>query len=250
MVNSESNRHMSQSERTCAMCQLRGFCLPGHMGEDVLGAISTIIKARPPVPRGTYLFNQGAPMTAYYFLRSGSTKAIVVDDDGRESVMSFLLPTDIIGAGAMQRPVYYDSVVTLERSAYCVLGIKDLTALFRDKPAIQDTFESKITSRIHLERHARTRLNHTTAEQRVADFILELSDRMHQLGRDPDALYLSMSRYDIGSYLGLAPETVSRTLRRFGDAGIVSVHVKQVQIIDRKSLTEIIHSPAAARKLA
>jgi CRP/FNR family transcriptional regulator len=250
MESDESNRPFSASAQICMACQLHGFCLPGHLGAEVLETLSTIVKARPPVPRGTYLFNQGAPMTAYYFLRSGSAKAIVDDDDGRESVTAFLLPSDIVGAGAMQRPVYYDSVVTLERSAYCSLAVSDLTALFRDRPEIRDNFESKITNRIHMERHARTRLDHTSAEQRVADFIIELSTRLHDLSRDPNALYLPMSRYDIGSYLGLAPETVSRTLRRFHDAGVASVNVKQVRIIDRIRLSEIVHSPAAARNLA
>jgi CRP/FNR family transcriptional regulator len=219
------------------------------MGETIADAIASIIKPRPPVPRGTYLFHQGAPMTGYYFLRSGSAKAIFDDGNGSESVMGFLLPTDLIGAGSMQQPVYYDSVVTLERSAFCVVSTEDLTALCRENPAIQDSFLSKITDRIQTERHARIRLDHTTAEQRLADFILELSERMHRLGRDRDVLYLSMSRSDIGTYLGLASETVSRALRRFADAGAISVRVKQLQIIDRARLREIVHNPAAAKNL-
>ena len=246
MLKPESNQQVPQRNRLCAMCQLRGLCLPDHMGEQVAGSIASIIKPRPSVPRGTYLFHQGDPMTAYYFLRSGSAKAIVDDGDGRESVMGFLLPTDLIGAGSMQQPAYYDSVVTLERSAFCVLSIEELAVIWRETPVVQNSFLSKVTNRIQVERHARIRLDHTNADQRVADFIIEISDRMHRLGRDRDALYLSMSRYDIGSYLGLAPETVSRTFRRFADAGYISIRVKQLQVIDRGMLTELIHlSPGA-----
>lgn len=246
----QSNQQLAQSERICEACQLRGRCLPDHAGAEIARLAASIVKPRPPVPRGTYLFHQGAPMTGFYFLRSGSAKSIVDDGDGRESVMSFLLPTDLIGVGSLKQSVYSDSAVTLERSAVCFIATKELSDLCRGNEAMQDNFLAKIGGRIQSERHARMRLDHTSAEQRVADFILEISDRMHALGRDPDALYLSMSRYDIGSYLGLAPETVSRTLRRFADAGHISVRVKQLQILDHERLEEIILAPVAMKKLA
>lgn len=239
MYKTDEGAAIPHNDRICGACQLRGLCLPETQNPELTRSIAPVINTHAPVPRGTYLFHQGAPMTAYYFLRSGSAKAIVDDGDGREVVLGFLFPTDLIGAGSMLRPIYYDSVVTLERSAFCMIEAKDLASLWRMNPAVHGNFLSKITNRIQAERHARIRLDHTTAGQRVADFILELSERIHRLGRDRDSLYLSMSRYDIGSHLDLAAETVSRILRRFNDAGYVEVKTKRVQIVDRAKLGEI-----------
>jgi len=241
------SRRRPLHDRTCALCQLRGLCLPDHLNQDVVRSVEQVIKPHQPVARGTYLFHQGDPMTAYYFLRSGSAKSIVDDGDGRETVIGFLYPTDLIGAGSMQQQSYSNSVVTLERSAVCAVTTAHLAELWGDNEAVRDNFLSKIANRIQTERHARVRLDHTSAEQRVADFLVELSRRMDGLGRDPDDLTLTMSRYDIGSYLGLAPETISRTLRRFADAGIVAVKGKSVQLIDSDKLSAIVHSESHAR---
>lgn len=228
-------------ERTCALCQLRGLCLPDHLDQDIVKSMERVIKPRLPIPRGTYLFRQGDPMTAYYFLRSGSAKSIVDDDEGRESVIGFLYPTDLIGAGSMQHATYSTSVVTLERSAVCSFNAAHLADLWGDNAAVMDSFLAKVANRIQTERHARIRLDHTNADQRVADFVIELSQRMAALGRDPDDLSLPMSRYDIGSYLGLAPETVSRALGRFADRGLVGVKGKSLRLHDRGALEDLVH---------
>lgn len=244
MLNTESlnpARRKPLGERTCALCQLRGMCLPDHLGHDIVKAMERVIKPRLPVARGTVLFRQGDPMTAYYFLRSGSAKSVVDDDEGRETVIGFLYPTDLIGAGSMQHATYSTSVVMLERSAVCSLDSAHLADLWSDNEAVMDNFLAKVANRIQTERHARVRLDHTSADQRVADFVIELSNRLATLGRDPDDLTLPMSRYDIGSYLGLAPETVSRTLGRFADRGIVTVKGKSLQLHDRRALNDLIH---------
>ncbi|MGR9092906.1 MAG: Crp/Fnr family transcriptional regulator [Gammaproteobacteria bacterium] len=244
MLNTESAndaRRKPVGKRTCVLCQLRGLCLPDHIDQNVIKSMERVIKPRLPVPRGTYLFRQGEPMTAYYFVRSGSVKSVVDDDYGRETVIGFLYPTDLIGAGSMQHATYSTSVVTLERSAVCRVSAAHLTDLWGDNEALMDSFLAKVANRIQTERHARIRLDHMNADQRVADFIIELSNRMAALGREPDDLTLPMSRYDIGSYLGLAPETVSRTLGRFADRGFVAVKGKSLQLFDRQALDELVH---------
>ncbi len=240
----DANASGRPDARVCATCQLRGQCLPDHLGSPLTAAIAAFIRPHAPVPRGTYLFRQGTPMTGYYFLRSGSAKSVFDDSDGHESIVSFLLPTDLIGAGSMMQSTYQDSAVTLERSAYCAVGAADLARLWSDDAGIRDSFLKKVTHRIQTERHARIRLDHTSAAQRVADFILELSERMGRIGREPGTLYLSMTRNDIGNYLGLAPETVSRTLRSFDDRGLVSVNVKELRIIDSAALRAVVRDGA------
>ncbi|MEQ8660878.1 MAG: Crp/Fnr family transcriptional regulator [Gammaproteobacteria bacterium] len=237
---------VGQQQRACDECRLRPNCFPDHLKEEFAAHAASFIRPRPPVIRGTYLFRQGMPVTSFYFLRSGSAKSVVSEGDGRESIMSFLFPTDLIGTASMDQTVYHDSVVTLERSSFCELRISDLAELFRRDQTIQRAFLAKVTSRILHERHARVRLEHSSAGERMADFLLELSDRLLMLGRDPHELQLSMSRYDIANYIGLAPETVSRVLRRFNDEGFISVRHKQLSIHDPARLRELAMPSASA----
>lgn len=234
-------RVLSDASRACDECSLRARCLPDHLGDELARAVAGVIRAHPPVPRGTALFRQGEPMTAFFLLRSGSAKSTVSEADGLEAVMSLLLPTDIIGAGSMDQTVYHSSVVTLERSAFCEIRAADLQRLFQRDPEVQKAFLGKVSERIAAERHARVRLGHASADERVADFVLELSHRMSLLGRRPDELFLTLSRQDIASYLGLASETVSRALTRFADAGWLEVSGKRVQVLRRDALEAVAH---------
>ncbi|MGE0483005.1 MAG: Crp/Fnr family transcriptional regulator [Gammaproteobacteria bacterium] len=223
----------------CDECRLRAHCMPDHLEGEVAAYVTSRLRPLAPVPRGTYLFRQGAPMTSYYFVRSGSAKSVVFEHGGRESVMGFLFPSDLVGTASLHQETYQDAVVTLERSSFCELRASDLHALLsRDTPALEQ-FLDKIVNRIATERHARVRLEHSSADERVADFLLELSARFGVLGRDPQALYLTMSRYDIANYVGLAPETVSRVLRRFSDRDLIAVRHKEVGLRDLASLRDI-----------
>lgn len=232
---------LSDASRACDDCRLRARCLPDHLGDTPAREVTGVIRAHRPVPRGTVLFRQGEPMTAFYLVRSGSAKSTVTDEDGSEVVMSLLLPTDMVGAGSLDQTVYHSTVVALERSAFCEIRTPDLRRLFRQDEEVQRAFLAKVRERIAADRHARIRLGHASADARVADFVLELSGRLAALGRRPDELVLPLSRQDIASCLGLASETVSRVLTRFTEAGLLSVSGKHVRIIDRPVLEAVAH---------
>ncbi len=229
----------------CSECRLRAKCLPDHFDDALASSISDAVRAHPPAARGTWLFRQGEPMTAYYFLRSGSAKSVLTADDGHESVMSFLLPTDLIGAASLEQATYQDSVITLERSSVCEVPARALDAIVGKDESVRHLLLSKVVHSINAERHARVRLEHLGADARMADFILEMSARLQDIGRHPDEILLAMSRYDIASYLGLASETVSRALTRFGEAGLVSVQQKQLTIVDRDGLLRLARGESA-----
>ena len=240
MSDSSSPLHLvSPRPMACDECRLRARCLPDHLDDDFAQAVARVIRPRQPIPRGTYVFRQGAAVNAIYFLRSGSAKSVVSDGSGRESIMRFLFPSDLVGSASMDLTTYHDSVITLERSTFCELRAADLPQLFQDDPPALQRFLTKISDNILIERHARVRLEHSSADERVADFIVELADVFARSGRHVDELYLTMSRYDIANYIGLAPETVSRVLRRFSDDGLIAVHHKQLVIRDPARLQAI-----------
>lgn len=220
----------------CEECHLRAHCLPDHLDDEFAQTVARVIRPHQPIPRGTYLFRQGAVVSAFYFLRSGSAKSVVSDASGRESIMRFLFPSDLAGTASMDLTIYHDSVITLERSSFCELRSADLLQLFRDDPPALQRFLTKISDNILIERHARVRLEHSSADERVADFIVELADAFARIGRNANELYLTMSRYDIANYIGLAPETVSRVLRRFSDDNLIVVRHKQLVVCNQTRL--------------
>ncbi|MGE0859748.1 MAG: Crp/Fnr family transcriptional regulator [Gammaproteobacteria bacterium] len=230
----------------CDMCRLRAACLPDHI-QDVSAAraLSGLIVPGQPQARGTHLYRQGEPRRSFFLVRSGSAKSFRVNENGQEDVMGFHFPTDMIGAASLEHRQYTESVVLLERSTLCEVPAHELEVLLRNDAALLHSFFSKLAQSFEAERHARVRLHHASADERVADFLLELSTRFHAIGRDADTLFLSMSRYDIANYLGLAAETVSRALGRLQDAGVIAVKGKQVTLLARAALQDIAEHSAS-----
>ena len=153
--------------------------------------------------------------------------------------MGFHFPTDMIGAASLEHRQYAESALLLERSTMCEVPAAALENLLSNDSTLLHSFFAKLAQSFDAERHARVRLHHASADERVADFLIELSDRFRAIGRAEEYLFLSMSRYDIANYLGLAAETVSRALGRLQDAGVIAVKGKSVQILARPALHQI-----------
>jgi CRP/FNR family transcriptional regulator, anaerobic regulatory protein len=134
MPDTASLHLVSQRPLACEQCRLRAQCLPDHLDDDFAQAAARVIRPHQPIARGTYLFRQGAPVNAFYFLRSGSAKSVVSDSSGRESIMRFLFPSDLVGSASMDLTTYHDSIITLERSSFCELRSADLLRMFHDDP--------------------------------------------------------------------------------------------------------------------
>lgn len=243
-----AGRHNSAGRiAACGICRLKSSCLPDHIHNDATArALGGVIVPGPPVARGTFLYRQGEPRRAYYLLRTGSAKSFQVDEHGQENIMGFHFPTDMLGGASLERREYNESVVVLERSTLCEVPAVDLEALLRGDDSLMHSFFGKLAQSFDAERHARVRLHHASADERVADFLLELSERFRLVGRAADALFLSMSRHDIANYLGLAAETISRALGRLQDAGAIAVKGKSVEILARPVLHEIAVRSATA----
>lgn len=228
---------MPQGGGPCRFCHLHPLCLPDHLLDaPSIAALQRAIVPEPPKPRGTFLYREGEVRQAYYFIRAGSAKAFVTDEQGAECVTGFYFATDMVGALSLAHPRYTESVVTLERSNVCQVPAATLEEICRTDGALTQRFYGKLAQAFDVERHARLRLNHASADERVADFLAEMSERQDRRGLVDDNLSLSMSRYDIANYLGLAAETVSRSLRRLQEDGIIAVKGRQLQIKRRPAL--------------
>jgi CRP/FNR family transcriptional regulator, anaerobic regulatory protein len=166
----------------CDLCRLRAACLPDHIQDpSAARALSGLVVPGQPQPRGTHLYRQGEPRRSFFFVRSGSAKSFRVNENGQEDVMGFHFPTDMIGAASLEQRQYTESVVLLERSTLCEVPAQELEVLLRNDAALLHSFFSKLAQSFEAERHARVRLHHASADERVADFLLELAARFHAI---------------------------------------------------------------------
>lgn len=224
------------TQHDCRSCQLAHACLCGTLDRETVAQVSDLAKGLPPMPRGAVLYSQGEERRSFFVLRSGLAKAVCTGSGGCEEVVAFYYPGDLIGTSSYGLQDYVDSVELLDRSSICELPAFEFEQACADYPALHRVIIERMTAEILVGRQARLRLTNTTAEHRVADFLLEISCRMAALRRNSDELQLIMSRREIGSYLGLAAETVSRILRQFAKAGVIDIRGRQTTILDRSRL--------------
>lgn len=236
-----SSQPTSISTEQCEACHLRPLCLPDHLRDaDLIRRLQRAVTSSPPRPRGSLLYTVGDRRHSFFFLRSGSAKAIVSDEQGTACVTSFFFPTDIIGVSSLESPVYQESVELLERSAVCEIKASALEELCGGHGEVLHGLFAKIAGSFELERGARLRNNHASSDARIADLLLEIRRRMQAIGRSTEQIVLPMSRYDIASHLCMAPETVSRGFGRLKDDHLIEVRGKNIRL----------RNPAALMKLA
>jgi len=186
-----------------------------------------IVNRSRPIQPGEHLFRAGDEFRAVASVRTGCFKSYVIDPDGQEQVLGFYLPGEIIGMDAIHEYRHKSNVVALDTGAVCSLTFDSVAQLARHMPELQSELFRIMSHRISdLESSA----GDLSADERIAQFLLSLSDQFARRGYSDKEFILAMSRRDIASYLRLATETVSRVLARFQKAGIVRVDRKRVQI--------------------
>ncbi len=216
----------------CSGCALRKLCLPVDLNDEEVGRLEVLTSQKRPVQRGEYLFRSGEGFRSLYAVRTGFFKTQVQHRDGREQVTGFQMPGEIIGLDAISAECHTSDAVALESGEICEIPYDRLEALSREMPILQ-RYLHKLMSREIVRKHALMMLlGSMRAEERMAAFLLNLSQRFDALGQSPTALYLRMTRQEIGNYLGLKLETVSRTLSQFQEHGMLSVRLREIEIMD------------------
>jgi CRP/FNR family transcriptional regulator len=224
----------------CSTCSLRELCLPAGLDQHELEKLDRIVTRRRPVRRGDYLYRSGAALDSLYAIRTGFMKSCVLHEDGREQVAGFHMMGDVMGLEAIGSGRHMCDVVALEDSDACEIPLARLEQLSRDIPSLQQHFHRIMSREIMRDHGVMLLLGSMRAEERLAAFLLNLSQRFTARGYSAREFYLRMTREEIGSYLGLKLETVSRTLSRFQDEKLIEVQAKHVKILDMEALREMI----------
>lgn len=216
----------------CQDCNLFELCLPIGLQDEDLDRLDNIINRRKPLQRGSHLFEMDDRFECIYALRSGSIKTYTVTDDGREQITSFYLPGELLGLDAINAMKHPCSAMALETSSICEIPYSTFEDLGADLPGIHRTLTRIMSKELLQEQNLLSLLGKYTVEERVAAFLLNLSQRFEERGFSPREFNLSMSRHDIGNYLGMAVETVSRVFGRFQEDGLLSVQRRFIQLHD------------------
>ena len=226
-------------EVTCSSCNLREMCLPMDLDAEAMRRVEQVVYARRRVRRGDSLFNAGDEFSAVYAIRSGFLKMTVINDDGREQVTGFNMPGELLGLDGIGTGRYHGNAVALEDAELCVLPFSLLEELGREVPTMQRHLHGVLSREIVRDHGVMMLLGSMRAEERLATFLLNLSKRFTRRGYSPSDFHLRMTREEIGSYLGLKLETVSRLFSRFQEDGLIEVQQKHVRIIDIAGLEAV-----------
>lgn len=222
----------SRLKIACSNCNLRELCLPVGLSEREMLLLEEISHLKRGYARGDYLYRSGDSFQSLYAIHSGSFKTQVLHEDGREQVTGFQMVGEIIGLDAISTDRHTCDAVALEDGEVCELPFDKLEALSRDIPSLQRHLHKIMSREIVRDQGIMLLLGSMRAEERLAAFLLNLSQRFAARGLSPTRFQLRMSRQEIGSYLGLKLETVSRTFSHFQDAGLIAVKVRSVEILD------------------
>jgi len=227
-------------EVTCASCNLRELCLPGALCAEDLARAENMVYARRRVKRGETLFKGGAEFSAIYAIRSGFFKTSVVDGEGREQVTGFFMGGELLGMDGVGTGHYNGSAIALEDSEVCVMPFALVEEMSRELPMLQRHLHAVLAREIVRDHGVMMLLGSMRAEERLATFLLNLSRRFVRRGYSRSDFQLRMTREELGSYLGLKLETVSRLFSQFQKDGLIEVNQKHVRILDIDGLERVL----------
>lgn len=227
----------------CSQCNLRELCLPFGLNEDEIQKLESLVGARRKIKRGTHLYRAGDSFEAIYAVKAGFFKTDVLLEDGRDQVTGFQMAGEILGMDGIGTEMHNCNAVALEDSEVCVIPFMQLEHLSSEVRTLQHHFHKVMSREIVRDQGVMMLLGTMRAEERLAAFLLNLSQRFTARGYSPQEFHLRMTREEIGSYLGLKLETVSRAFSRFQDEGFISVQQKHIRILDVIGLKQLLKHP-------
>lgn len=224
----------------CSNCNLRELCLPLGLTNDEMEKLDDLVSTRRRVKRGEHLYRAGQEFEAIYAIRSGFFKTDVLIEDGRDQVTGFQMTGELLGLDGIGTETHTCNSIALEDSEVCAIPFASLETLSREIHTLQNHFHKVMSREIVRDHGVMMLLGTMRAEERLAAFLLNLSQRFTARGYSPAEFYLRMTREEIGSYLGLKLETISRTFSQFQEKGFVAVQQKHIRILDIAGLKQLL----------
>ena len=217
----------------CSTCAFSQACLSQGMDKTALMDLHVLVEHVGPLHAGEHVFREGDPFTAIAAVRTGTVKTYHIDRDGHEQVLGFHLPGEVIGLNAIHDDRYPCNAVALDTVMLCRFSFPEISVLATRVPGLQRQLFRLLSRDIG---RAALLAGDWSADQRMAAFLVGISRRLAARGFSPNRFQLTMPRTDIANYLRLAPETVSRVLRRFQEDRVLQVDRRELELLDRNAL--------------
>lgn len=230
---------------SCSRCRLSMICLPIALQAPDIERLDAIVLRGRPLRKGEYVYREGQTFTSVYAVRAGTLKAYSTTDSGEEQVTGFYLPGEIFGMDGLGKNKHVSSAVALETSAICEIPFERLSNLSSHIPSLQRHFFQLMSQEIAQDQQLIAQLGKNTAEQRIAALLLSISARNARRKLSVTHFRLPMSRTDIGNYLGLTVETVSRIFSRFQKIGLLTSDHREIELLHVDDLRAIASGKAA-----
>lgn len=196
------------------------------------------------VTEGTAIHRAGDLFRSVFFLKSGAAKRLLIKEDGREQILGFPMPGDILGMEAIDGGVHSTTVIALDLCAIIEVSFEAIEALAAENPAVARFLYHRMSAALRDEHGWMAALGLLNADERVAAFLLDLSQRFSARGFSAQRFMLRMTRAEIGSFLGLTLETVSRVFSRFQKLGLLNVTRRDIELLDMTALNHLAHARA------
>ena len=231
----------------CSQCNLRELCLPFGLDPNEVDQLDELVGSRRKIKRQQHLYRSGDTFEAIYAIRAGSFKTDVILEDGRDQVTGFQMTGEVLGLDGISTEHHSCNAIALEDSEVCVIPFGRLEELSRQVESLQHQFHKIMSREIVRDHGVMMLLGSMRAEERLAAFLLNMSQRFNARGFSSQEFNLRMTREEIGSYLGLKLETVSRAFSRFQEDGLISVQQKHVLLLDPAGLKKLIQHQQGVR---
>lgn len=225
--------------RFCSTCAFSSACLSQGYDKAALQDLHCLVEHIGPYDGGEHIFREGEPFNAIAAVRGGAVKTYVVDPDGREQVLGFFLPGEVIGLNAIHHTHYPCNAIALDTTVLCRFSFPKMATLAQRMPGLQGQLFRLLSADID---KAALLAGDFSADERMAAFLVALSRRFAARGFSASRFTLSMTRTDMANYLRLAAETVSRVLRRFQTEGLIRVDRRDVELLDPDRLHALARS--------
>lgn len=229
---------------SCKNCGLQKICFPTGLQKEDIERLDNIVDRRAPLKKGQHLFEANDHFNALYAIRAGVVKLYSFTDTGEEIVHGFYLPGDVLGIDALGSRRHQYNAIALDTTSVCSLPFEKFSNLVEKVPQLNRQMMNAISKEVLDGRMHSELLVRRNADQRVAQFIWNMSERYRSRGYASSEFRLSILHRDVAVYLGLTPETVSRILAKFHADDVATWKKKEVVIHDMNKLLHIagIHS--------
>jgi CRP/FNR family transcriptional regulator len=217
--------------------------MPVGFDQKDMDKLDEVVTTRKKIKQGDMLFENGETFTSLYAIRTGFFKTSIASEDGREQVTGFQMAGEIIGLDGIVNDHHTCNAVALEDAEVCVMPFEHIEDLSREFPILQKHVHKIMSREIVRENGMMMLLGNMSAEERLANFLVNLIQRLYARGQSQSEFILRMSREEIGSYLGLKLETVSRTFSKYSEEGIIEVKQRHIKILKPDALKQLVKSP-------